>query len=331
MSHAQLAASLDVPHVGYLAARCKWWDLILFADSASARAFNPRIPKVMAYHSLGCGKVIGNEHYKYGSRVCDPQGEPLFAHIFEASQTTRDQAVRARPALEPVIAVVGDLRADALLARNEHRSEIRKSLGFDEGDTVVMIQSTWGPASLMETMGESIVAEASKMIGSSRYRFILSTHPNHWTGGYAERHPWGEFIDSQRTSGFVVIGPGEDFEPFHIAADIVVTDHTGISLNFALLQKPLVFVPIAAGTVMPESWEARLAALSPTLTSASDLAATVGEALQHYPLDELAALAHQIDSNQGKAAQAMSKEIYDVLRLSPAEKLSTSTVSMSAH
>lgn len=314
-STRELANQLSLPFTGYAMARTRLWDLILFADNASAEAFHPDIPKIQIYHSLGSGKIIGGENYRYGRRAFREDGRPVFTKMLEASDEIRQLAIAARPALADVIVTVGDLNADAMLSLQSHRDEIRESLGFNRSDKVVLIQSTWGDASLMESVGAALIAEAHKLARRGAYRFILSTHPNHWHGTYAEQHPWGEFIRSKERDGFLVIKPGQRFEEYHVAADVAITDHTGLSLNFALLHKPMVFVPISADTVMPNSWEAQLYALSPKLTDPASLESTLHEAISNYPIDELRALSAKIDSCPEMAAERIREEIYSVLQL----------------
>jgi hypothetical protein len=308
---------LGLPFINYGRARACWWDLILFADHASADAFHPRIIKIQVYHSLGSGKIIGGEHYRYGCRAFLENGRPHFTKMFEASETIRQRAIAAKPKLTDVIVTVGDLKVDAMLSLQTQRDEIRQSMNLAPADTVVLIQSTWGDTSLMETMGVDLIEEAKKLMEKGAYRFILSTHPIHWKSAYARQHPWGQYIESKQEEGFLVIRPGQDFEPYHVAADIAVTDHTGLCLNFALLHKPMVFVSIPDGTVLPDSWEAQLKVLSPTLEAPTALDQTLQNALTDYPVDELRALSLKIDSCPGTAAEGIREEIYGGLGISP--------------
>ncbi len=311
-----LARRVGATHAGYISARFKWWDVIVFADHASAKLFHPAIPRVLVYHSLTSGFMAGGQSYRYGHNAIRQDGKPVFTRMFEPSEAARERALRINPALRDALVVVGDLRADKMLSMRSERDQLRMDMGFGPDDRVILIQSTWGPASLMETIGRELVEEASRIAKTGAYHFIVSTHPNHFNGPYAQRNPWGKFLLDHEAPGMHVRRPGTPWEPYLVAADVAITDYTGLCVAFALLQRPMLFVPVVPGTVDPSSLEWSLYQTLPRLENPHDLREAIIGAFSHYPTDTLAAVSSAILSCAGEAKQRIQDELLRVMRLS---------------
>lgn len=289
------AAEIDIPYVSRLRAMFRWWDLIVFAAHHAPGHFHPDIPKLFIHHSYDSGKKSNGEDHRYGSNfVLDAEGRPRYTVMLDMSEHTRERVERELPALRGSIRVVGDLMADQLLGSQSQREEIRHELGFAPDERVVLIMSTWGADSLMESMGHEILATAGAL--GPPYRFILSTHPNHWSGPHAKSQPWGERLLAAKERGFSVIEPGDDWSRFAIATDVAITDHTSLAVTFALLGKPMYFVPvnpseIAEGTIGRALYEAL-----PRLEAPSQLESTLRRASEDYPLNTLREIRARINS-----------------------------------
>lgn len=316
----RLAASMGIPHIDFPLACLQWWDLIIMADLSSKGFFHPAIPKIHLSHGISQGKMQGGEWRAYGREAKDDQGRPRYARMFEASHYIRKLAIAYDPVFEPCIAVIGDLRSDHMLSLQVERSAIRQGLGFKPNDLVVLIQSTWNTGAVMETFGHPLLEQAKKLAEAGRYKFILSTHPKHWEGDYAIKQPWGSLLLEYESPNIIVIKPGQKWEPFHIAADIALTDHSSLTMTFSLLHKPLIFAPIPSGEVHLTSNLWRLYEISPKLERADDLGEVLDQAIENYPLDKLKDITPDINSYPGRAEERLRQEIYLVLQLSnPAE------------
>ncbi len=306
-------------HVPHLLSRVMRWDLIALAEHHGATAYNPSTPKLSINHSISGGKLEKNGlPYRYGQqRMYYPNGQLVYTRIFEASKEVCDQTVTQQPDLRPIIAIVGDLQADELLALQSQREKIRRGLGFAEGDTVVLIQSTWGPTSLLETVGKDLIEQAATLQNNSRYRFILSTHPHHWDGTGSVDTSYGRYLSQQTQRGFHVIHPQDDWGPYMIASDIAITDHTSLSVTYALLGKPMLCVANDAAGVLKSMPVGQLMDFLPRLQSPDHLAQQIETAVKQFPKERLAALAKQINAHPGEAAQRVQKEAFQLLDLQP--------------
>ena len=311
---AQMAQRLGLRRVSYLLARLRWWDVVLLADTHLADMFHPEIPKVLVNHSIACGKRVQGVDYRYEySALRD--GRPRFARILEASEDCRQRAIEANPVLTDAVVAVGDLRCDQLLALRSQRDATRQRLGFGPDQTVVLMMSTWGSASLMETVGKELIEQARRLMDECGYRFILSTHPNHWQGDHAVRQPWGEFLLRQRRHGFHVIGHLEGWERYMIASDLAVTDHTSLAVTYAQLGRPMLFVPVREEKLLEGSHVQRLYEACPRIDTPTLLEPRLEQAQRTYPSEQLGRIAHSANAYPGEASWRVREQIYEVLGL----------------
>ena len=298
-------------------ARLCWWDLIVFADHWWQTPFPSKVPKLFTQHGIPNNKIIKGVEYAYGRAVL--HNKSRYNTIFAPSLLNRDRAVELQPCLRDHIAVVGDLRVDAVLELAKQHRQIRKRLGFSENDKVVLFMSTWGPMSLMERFGPALFEEARHLMDRGIYKFIIGSHPNLWQQQWAVERPWGDFLRAQRAHGFLVMEPDESWEPYVAACDLAVSDHTSLSLYYTMLGKPIVFVPSVTKDLAEGSVQIKLINISSSLESPQQLEKTLQRTFQEYPIDKLQQLSHDICSYPGEAAQRITVEIYDLLRLAPPE------------
>jgi len=319
-SFAERCRSENLSRSGYLRSRLLPWDLIVFADHWIAPSFDPASKKLLVNHAISGGKIVHGLPYRYNPDLINyPDGRRLYDRIFEASQEICNRVLAHQPDLTDVIAVVGDLRADQLLAMQADREEIRQRLGFEKSEIVVLVQSTWGP-SIMESMGRELIAQCRRLTKQNRYRFILSTHPKHWSGAYAEKHPWGKFLLGQEGDDFVIAKPEDDWAPLMIASDITLTDHTSLAVTYALLGKPMLYVALPEAKLVEQFPVWKLSRVLPQLSEPETLEADLQKALTQFPADEVAAIAAEIVAYPGEAANRMTKHFYELLNLSPAAR-----------
>jgi len=187
-------------------------------------------------------------------------------------------------------------------------------MGIKGDEKVVFIVSTWGPNSLFRKWGSSIIHEARKI--KDKYRFIISIHPLEYKENPMGRRVLDEYIDALKEEGFYIREPGEDWKQYLIACDLIITDHTALSLHGALIRRPFVYVPIPEGIVEQESPVSLLKNISPKLRDdAQDLQDKITEALNSYRYDHLEEVAKTINSYPGESKKRITKEIYELLGL----------------
>lgn len=304
-----------MPPVNYALSRMRWWDLIIYAEHRGVDQYHPSIPKLMIQHGYDSGKLFDGEDIRYGPRSMyrGDNGKPRYRRILESSETTCQKAIAADPKLDGRIAVVGDVGADRMLDLVRRRREIRQELGYSDADIVVLLMGTWRQDSLMESAGRELVAEAIRLRG--QYQFVFSTHPLHWKGEYAAKHPWGKFLLENRQPGIAVVEPDDDGEKAAIAADILIADHTSLAVKYALLKKPLLLWERREGLVAPGTFGDRIYQALPHVHGVKDLGNALETARQWYPMERLSAFADEINSYPGQAAARIRQEVLQLLNL----------------
>jgi CDP-glycerol glycerophosphotransferase (TagB/SpsB family) len=283
---------------------------VVFANHGAAQRYPPQVPKLRIQHALSAGKRIFGTMVRYAPRLVLRGRRSLYDMLFEASEERRTRVEAAMPALGGKIRLVGDLRADALLAARRERERIRSQLGYDAGQHVVVLCSTWGAGSLVEQMGQALAGEAEVLSGRSRYRFLLSVHPHAWLDPNV-----AAWLRDTPSDGVRVLGSGEGWERGFVAADALVVDHSSLLAMFALLSKPIVCVPAPADVLDPDSILGRLHALAPALSAPADLADVLELAITTFDPEALRALSRSIDTCPGEAERRMREATYELLAL----------------
>jgi len=289
-----------------------WWDLVVATDHFPVAAYHPRIPKLFVSHGLYTGKILAGSDYIYGPRALRWNGRPLYAVMFAAGKIERDCAVHVNPRLAGRIAIVGEPLVDLLLERNRNRCEIRTMLGLGS-KPVVLIMSSWGRHSLINTVGPSILETATDLI--DKYHFILSLHPRNFTRG-AKSTSFVEFLDQQRRVGITVVEMGEQWLDYLAAADLAISEFTSRCLYFLQLTRPLLLIPFSRELMFDDcSPMARLCQAVPQLKSHTQLEQAIREALSQPPSTEARNLAEEMVQNRNKSSQKIAERISAMLGL----------------
>jgi hypothetical protein len=317
---ARIAQVLPVPSFNRVLAPFFSWDMVIvschgFHEVADSR----RCPVIHVPHGPGDGTFgdTKNSHC-YGSCCYDVKGRLRYTRMFEGSERKKALVARSLPDIGAIIQVVGNPKYDELLSKVARREEIRKDLGFSPDDTVVFVTSTFREPSLLEAYGDEILAAAKPLIG--RFQFVISGHPSLYNVGYQGKHNWPEFLPNLRGQGFCVRDPEEDFAPYMIAANLLMTDHTGLCVYGALLEKPAIFTVIEDKYILKDSPTWRYRAISPVLTDVTSLEPTILSAIRDYPYDRLRELAHDIHPYTGQSENRIRAAVYGLLNLPPAER-----------
>lgn len=306
------ARIVDVKSLPYEQASLRPYDLAICADHILGEPFHPGIPTVNVGHCTTASKNVDGRLYPFSSNYnIRPSGIPRYACRFVPSERVRQQALDECSQLKNILAVVGDLQTDHMLAMVEHREQIRSDMGFESSDKVALILSSWGSDSIMEQMGKEIVAQASEL--HDRFKFIFSTHPNHWRGSHAANHPWGQYLADHQPTGSHIVQPDSDTLPALVASDMAITDHGSMATNYAILKKPLGVVAIESETLTNGSIGQAFQQTLPRIRPNDSLGDFLDQLADSCPIDEMYDIAHRFIPHAGEAADRTRKTIYDLL------------------
>jgi len=304
----------DLNYINPIIASMKYWDLIVFADHDCANNFSKSIKKLFVYHAFGFSKIIkqtGETHKYARTFTLRKDGKPMYDCIFESSQKRFEKISISRPELVNKIAVVGDIHMDELISMGKKRSQIRDSMSINDTEVVVLIGSTFGTESLMESIGIELI-EAAKSL-QNRYRFIISTHPHHWNPEH-DSPDYNKVLISYKDEGFIIHEQPSDFRPYIIASDIVLTDFGSLCLSAALLNKAIGFIDFPDGIISKESYVSQIRDISPILYNTKELS----DFLSHISLNSdnrYAKINNEINSFPGEASNLIQIELNKLLNL----------------
>ncbi len=175
--------------------------------------------------------------------------------------------------------------------------------------------STFGEFSLMETIGKKLIDQCRQLIKDNSYKFILTTHPHHWSGEYSKKKPYGKFLLQQEDKGFTVIRPDWDWAPYLIASDMAIADHTSLAIYFSLLQKPMLMVRVPGAALAEGAPSHELLAHLPCLRNTTDIKEELQAAYSAFSKTKMVALTKKFHSYPGQAATRMQKQFYEVLSM----------------
>jgi CDP-glycerol glycerophosphotransferase (TagB/SpsB family) len=316
LSKNELSRIISAPIVNILFALFQHWDLIIYVNHPWGFGvwFAPHIKKVYVNHGIWVGKINNDksEDGVYGrSRVVRPFSTPLYDKMFAASFYEKEQALILTPELDNHLSVTGYVRADNLLETHANdRDDIRRAFGFNQNDVVVCIMSTWGPASLFQTIGEQLLQEAITLL--DKYKFIFTLHPRYDEHGDTKGRKRDEILDYYRALGITTVNNLE-WEEYVVASDVAVSDHTSLCLYFVLLDKPVILTPVSSEYIMKGSSFDRLKKISPHMSSADELEYLIDSAVSLNSGDEYAALKSIICSYPRASRSRYKEEIYELL------------------
>lgn len=207
-------------------------------------------PRTAAHVSMPHGFATGRSFHGetiYGERhLLNKKGAPLYRALFVGSEWERTLAVQQQPSYSDRTFAVGDLRLDALQAMVSQREAIRRRMGIAPGEKVVLVISSWGESSLLDSYSDEVVSFLSKP--PPGVRPLLSVHQfarktPAWARLVPQLRPWQETSSSNDEHVGLLDYRWE--EPL-AAVDGCIFDHSSLAFYAAGIDVPIVRVAPAA-------------------------------------------------------------------------------------
>jgi hypothetical protein len=313
---------LCLPMIPFDEAAAQQWDLALFATHGGEIFFRDTACKIHIQHGIGAGKRVDGHDFTYGRPWVLWEGRPKYDLMLESSHSTMRRAVAAVPELADRVRVVGDPFADDVLHGMQHRCRFRAQLGIEQGQTAVLLMSTWGQHGLLAAHGRDLLEAALRL--PRKYKILLTMHDHLWTGGRDEASPWPSRLAQLPKDQFAICGLLQDWVPHVIAADVAILDHGSLGLYYALTCKPAITAHVPEYVVVPNAPATRLRACYPLLESTAHLQRVVDDVQRHHDPQAVGRFLGDITSYPGQAVPRIRAVLYERLRLSP---LGSETVS----
>jgi len=287
------------------------WDAIVLAEHAPLR-FSRRPPRIIVPHGAVRSKLLREGSYFYSRQfVLWPDGEPVYAAMFDLSEAAADWGVRAVPELRGRVQVTGDLRTDQLV---RHAQTGRG----DEPPAVptVALMSSWRPDSLYRRLGSTLFEEVARLASGGNYRFVVCAHPNLWTEVRGLRPLARELTALRREPNVDVVGPGEGWELPLAAADVAIADYTSLAASFAALRRPIGFLEGCVEDVGADTVIAALYANAPArIAQAPDLEPAIQALLSADVRNWMEPLMSRAMPHLGRSEQRTREAVASILGL----------------
>jgi CDP-glycerol glycerophosphotransferase len=252
-------------------------------------------------------------------------GFATFDRVAFINEDRMRRYIQAGVVAESQAVLVGYPKADDLVNGRWSPALIRQSLGLDPSRPTAIYAPTFSVASSLHRAGLAIV----RTLLDLGLNVIVKLHDRsmvpdaHYTGGIDWPRQFSVF---DTRSGFA-LARGADVEPFLAGADILVTDHSTVGFEFALLDRPIVVYDapdlLRAARIDLERWTS-LRAMSHVAHTPSELAIAVGEALAN-PTSMAAERrrARDLFASPGAATQRALALVYELLDLAPPDALAS--------
>jgi hypothetical protein len=229
--------------------------------------------------------------------------------------------------------LVGFPKLDDLVNGRWQRDAVLHSLGLSADPETVLYAPTFSTANSLHAAGDAIV---ETLLGTGRNVVVklhdrsMVPHPT-----YTDGIDWPERLarfDAHPRFAFARVG---DAGPLLAAADLIVTDHSTVGFEFALLDRPIVVFDaprlLAAARIDPGKWSL-LRSMADVVASPEQLEKAVGLALRTP--ERLAAArqqARQLFAHAGSASERGLAEVYELLNLTPPRPAATTTAPRAAY
>jgi hypothetical protein len=218
----------------------------------------------------------------------------------------------------PQAVLTGYPKVDRLVDGSIDVDGVRAKLGFSRSHPIVMYAPTWSPHSSLNTHGMAIVDG----LASAGFQVIVKLHDRSYdhsvrgSGGI----DWESRLAVYRDHARVRVVGDPDSTPFLAAADALVTDHSSVGFEFALLDRPLVVVECAsllAHAQVTRSKVIELRAAAEVVAGACEVVSAVARQLEAPCLHgaERRALGARYFHDPGGATARAVEVLYSVLGL----------------
>ena len=224
------------------------------------------------------------------------------------------------PEGSPAAVLAGYPKVDCLVDGTLDGAAVRRTLGLDAGRPTVIYAPTWSPHSSLNQVGEELITA----LASAGYNVIVKLHDRSYdlTSRGSGGVDWSQRLAAFEGHPTVKLASSPDAAPYLAAADALVTDHSSIGFEYALLDRPLVVVDcpeLVANAEITPSKVTALRSAADVVTGAWEVVGAVRRQLEDPSLHriERQALARQFFYCPGTATDRVVQAIYEVLGLEP--------------
>ncbi|MDE6959335.1 MAG: CDP-glycerol glycerophosphotransferase family protein [Lachnospiraceae bacterium] len=294
---------------------CRRWDLIVSADLEHPFWMFPNtIPLLYIGHGISnVSYDQGKTVYDYGPECYDDKGQFLFDKMLEPNRRVAELLYKSDEKFRGVVCPTGYRFAGRIGKESEKSSFYRQKLGISDEKPVISFFGSWNRESLFHVLGENLFQVCDALKGT--YTFIFSIHPREYKTYDKEINPMGEQVERQREKGHMVRSPGEDWIPYIMASDVVVSDYSTMMSLAILAGKKVMLSDFPDEKIGVYSLGYQVKKTFPVLKDASELEDALKQVLELPVFDQMVEQFRQelyvsVEDYQEKI-RAVTKEMTD--------------------
>lgn len=216
--------------------------------------------------------------------------------------------------------LVGYPKGDDLVNGRWPQARVLTSLGLSSGLATVLYAPTFSTANSLHLAGEAII----NTLLACGYNLIVKLHDRSMVpqAKYTDGIDWPARLARFAQCPRFALARADDAGPYLSAADLLVTDHSTVGFEFALLDRPIVVFDAPglrdAARVDAGKWDL-LRSMADVVGAPSELASAVHTSLA-TPGRHCAARrrAHALFAHVGSATERALRVVYELLDLQPA-------------
>lgn len=219
--------------------------------------------------------------------------------------------------------LVGFPKLDDLVNGRWVPADVRRELGLDPSLGTVLYAPTFSTANSLQAHGEGLIAA---LLAAGR-NVIVKLHDRtlvpstQYTGGV----DWPARLAAFAANPRFALARGADASPYLSAADVLVTDHSTVGFEFALLDRPIVAVDAPAlrqaARIDQGKWDL-LRSMATVVDSTASLTASLTTAVERAFAEpergrDARARARDLFAYPGAATERALAAVYELLDLEP--------------
>ncbi|WP_017597668.1 hypothetical protein, partial [Nocardiopsis lucentensis] len=254
---ARYVRGLDAVVLDWEQATAHEFDLAIAASLGGLEQLHA--PVLTLEHGAGPGKIRPRRRGHGATATRDlsrteaglvTRGRVIPAMIGVPHERVREVLARVAPAAAPAAHVVGDPSFDRILAGLSRRDAYRRALGVGDGQTLVLLSSTWRPHSLLGRHHD-LPARLSAELAPHDARVVAAPHPGIWEWhGRRQVRAW---LSGAERHGALLLPPENGWQAAVVAADLVIGDHGSVSYYAAAAGRPVLLAAFPSEDVVPAS------------------------------------------------------------------------------
>ncbi|MET9950882.1 hypothetical protein ABZ135_04940 [Streptomyces sp. NPDC006339] len=242
------------------------------------------------------------------------EGRPLAAATVLSHPEQLDRLRRDCPEAAATAVLAGDPCFDRMLALHRRRPALRRAFGAGDGRRLVVLNSTWGRASLLGSdTFPVLLRELTETFPVDEYRLCAVLHPNIWYGhGPGQVRAW---LRRAADAGLTPVDPLGPWRQAVAAADCVIGDHGSVTYYAAALGVPVLLGAFAQRDLDPASPVAALGRAAPRLRPDAPLRPQVDAVIDGHVPGRYDAFAAAATSDPGASAGLLRSLFHSMLDL----------------